>query len=250
MSWLITILRDVPDPRRGNARRHDLLDVLTIALVASICGCESCVEFADFGEDREELFREFLGLENGLPSHDTFSRLFRLIDPEALSAAFGRFLDVLGEDGAGVVAIDGKTLRRSFDRVAGQSALHVVTAFAADARCQRRRQTSPHGGARVGQVSASFYPRIASLFGLREPLLRPDLRSPQPSRAAAVKEARRAPRSGAQRPGRPRARRHPHRSRTTRQLSRQTIVTSRPPATGNAVVRRLGADLAAIAVRF
>ena len=116
--------------------------------------------------------------------------------------------------------------------------------------CQRRRQTSPHGGARVGQVSASFYPRIASLFGLREPLLRPDLRSPQPSRAAAVKEARRAPRSGAQRPGRPRARRHPHRSRTTRQLSRQTIVTSRPPATGNAVVRRLGADLAAIAVRF
>lgn len=118
------------------------------------------------------------------------------------------------------------------------------------AGCQRRRQTSPHGGARVGQVSASFYPRIASLFGLREPLLRPDLRSPQPSRAAAVKEARRAPRSGAQRPGRPRARRHPHRSRTTRQLSRQTIVTSRPPATGNAVVRRLGADLAAIAVRF
>ena len=71
-----------------------------------------------------------------------------------------------------------------------------------------------------------------------------------PSRAAAVKEARRAPRSGAQRPGRPRARRHPYRSGTTRQLSRQTIVTSRPPATGNAVVRRLGADLAGIAVRF
>src|SRR5512134_1328835 len=95
-----------------------------------------------------------------------------------------------------------------------------------------------------------FYPRIASLFGLREPLLRLDLRSPQPSRAAAVKEARRAPRSGAQRPGRPRARRHPYRSGTTRQLSKQTIVTSRPPATGNAVVRRLGADLAAIAVGF
>lgn len=77
MSWLITILRDVPDPRRGNARRHDLLDVLTIALVASICGCESCVEFADFGEDREELFREFLGLENGLPSSLSDSRLGR-----------------------------------------------------------------------------------------------------------------------------------------------------------------------------
>lgn len=72
MSLLIRILRDVPDPRTGNARRHDLLNVLVIALRASICGCESCVEFADFAEDRADLFREFLSLENGLPSHDTF----------------------------------------------------------------------------------------------------------------------------------------------------------------------------------
>lgn len=134
MSWLITILRDVPDPRTGNAIRHDLLDVLMIALVASVCGCESCAEFADFAEDREELFREFLGLEHGLPSHDTFSRLFRLIDPDALALCFGRFLDGLGQDGAGVIAIDGKTLRRSFDRAAGASALHVVTAFATETR--------------------------------------------------------------------------------------------------------------------
>ena len=91
MVSLITILRDVPDPRTGNATQHDLLDVLMIALVALICGCESCAEFADFAEDREELFREFLALEHGLPSHDTFSRLFRLIDPDALSRCFGRF---------------------------------------------------------------------------------------------------------------------------------------------------------------
>lgn len=134
MVSLITILREVPDPRTGNATRHDLLDVLMIALVASICGCESCAEFADFAEDREDLFREFLRLEHGLPSHDTFSRLFRLIDPDALSRCFGRFLDDVGQDGAGVIAIDGKTLRRSFDRAAGTSALHVVTAFATDTR--------------------------------------------------------------------------------------------------------------------
>jgi predicted transposase YbfD/YdcC len=134
MVSLITILRDVPDPRTGNATRHDLLDVLMIALVASICGCESCAEFADFAEDREELLREFLGLEHGLPSHATFSRLFRLIDPAALALCFGRFLDELGRDGAGVIAIDGKTLRRSFDRAAGASALHVVTAFATETR--------------------------------------------------------------------------------------------------------------------
>lgn len=134
MVSIITILRGITDPRTGNATRHDLLEVLTIALVASICGCESCVEFADFAEDREDLFREFLVLENGLPSHDSFSRLFRLLDPVALSATFGRFLDHLGEDGPGVIAIDGKTLRRSFDRAAGKSPLHVVTAFAAEAQ--------------------------------------------------------------------------------------------------------------------
>lgn len=134
MSFLISVLKDLPDPRTGNAQRHDLLTILTIAVVASVCGCESCVEFADFAEDREELFAEFLDLANGLPSHDTFSRLFRLLDPEALGQAFGRFLEGLGADGAGVLAIDGKTLRRSFDRAAGKSALHVVTAFAADAQ--------------------------------------------------------------------------------------------------------------------
>lgn len=125
---------DLPDPRRGNARRHNLLDLLTIALTATICGAESCVDFADFARDREALFRSFLALPGGLPSHDTFSRLFRLLDPVAFARCFAQFLGGLGEDGPGVIAIDGKTLRRSFDRAAGRSPLHVVTAFATDAR--------------------------------------------------------------------------------------------------------------------
>lgn len=154
MRGLITVLRDVEDPRTGNARRHDLLDVLTIALVASVCGCESCVDFADFAEDREDLFREFLSLENGLPSHDTFSRLFRLIEPAALSSAFGRFLEQLGSEGAGVVAIDGKTLRRSFDRAAGRSALHVVTAFASEARLVIGQKAVPEGGNEITAARA------------------------------------------------------------------------------------------------
>lgn len=134
MPSLITIFGDIPDPRSGNAQRHDLLDILTIALVASVCGAESCVDFAEFAGDREPLLREFLRLENGLPSHDTFSRVFRMLDPAAFGRAFEAFLGDLGADGAGVLAIDGKTLRRSFDRAAGRSALHVVTAFGADAR--------------------------------------------------------------------------------------------------------------------
>lgn len=124
----------LPDPRTGIAQRHNLLDVLTIALTATLCGAESCVDFADFARDREALFRDFLALPGGLPSHDTFSRLFRLLDPQAFAGCFAQFLDELGEAGRGVIAIDGKTMRRSFDRAAGRSALHVVTAFAADAR--------------------------------------------------------------------------------------------------------------------
>ena len=134
MSWLLRCFEDVPDPRTGNAVRHDLLEVLTIAVTAAICGAETCVDFADFAADREALFRSFLRLDNGLPSHDTFSRLFRLIDPAAFSTCFSRFLEALGGRGSGVLAIDGKTLRRSFDRAAGGSPLHVVSAFA----CERR----------------------------------------------------------------------------------------------------------------
>ena len=146
MTWLDECFSDCPDPRTGNATRHDLLDVLTIALVASICGAESCVDFADFGRDRERLFREFLTLANGLPSHDTFSRLFRLLDPAAFAACFGRFLDGLGEAGRGVLAMDGKTLRRSFNRAASTSALHVVTAFACEARLVVGQAAVPKGG--------------------------------------------------------------------------------------------------------
>lgn len=134
MTWLSRCFEGVEDPRTGNAVRHDLLEVLTMALTAAICGAETCVDFADFALDREALFRSFLKLENGLPSHDTFSRLFRLIDPASFSTCFGRFLEALGERGEGVLAIDGKTLRRSFDRAAGGSPLHVVSAFA----CERR----------------------------------------------------------------------------------------------------------------
>jgi predicted transposase YbfD/YdcC len=131
---LFLALSALPDPRCGNAQRHNLLDMLVIALTASICGAESCVDIADFGRDREALLREFLELPGGLPSHDTYSRLFRLLDPVAFAGCFSAFLDGLGEDGPGVVAIDGKTLRRSFDRAAARSPLHVVTAFAAEAR--------------------------------------------------------------------------------------------------------------------
>ena len=134
MSWFEKAFAALPDPRTGNAKRHDLLEILTIALTATVCGAESCSDFADFAVDRKDLFREFLRLENGVPSHDTFSRLFRLLDPTAFASCFGRFLDELGAAGRSVIAIDGKTLRRSFDDAARANPLAVVTAFASATR--------------------------------------------------------------------------------------------------------------------
>jgi predicted transposase YbfD/YdcC len=151
---LITIFREMPDPYSGNAQRHELLDILTIALVASVCGAESCADCAEFAEDREPLLREFLRLENGLPSHDTFSRVFRLLDPLAFGRAFAAFLTDLGAAGAGVVAIDGKTLRRSFDRAAGRSALHVVTAFGAGARVSLGQRAVAEGETEITAARA------------------------------------------------------------------------------------------------
>jgi predicted transposase YbfD/YdcC len=124
----------IEDPRTGNRRRHDLLEVLFIALCASLCGAESCVDMADFAEAKEEELREFLALAGGPPSHDTFSRIFRLLDPAAFHAAFQRFIADFAAARSRAVAVDGKSLRRSFDRAAGASPLHLVSAWAAEER--------------------------------------------------------------------------------------------------------------------
>ncbi len=94
-------LGSVPDPGTGNAQRHSLLDMLVIAPAALVCGAERCVGFAEFAADRERLLQEFLRLENGLPSHDTFSRLFRLREAQAFGRVFDTFLDGPGADGRG-----------------------------------------------------------------------------------------------------------------------------------------------------
>jgi len=164
VTWLSQCFEDVEDPRTGNAVRHDLLEVLTIALTAAICGAETCVDFADFALDREGLFRSFLKLENGLPSHDTFSRLFRLIDPARFSTCFSRFVEALGERGAGVLAIDGKTLRRSFDSAAGSSPLHVVSAFACERRLVIGQAAVADGGNEI--TAARELLRLLDLTGM------------------------------------------------------------------------------------
>jgi predicted transposase YbfD/YdcC len=129
----------LPDPRDGKKTEHLLVDILTITLCAVICGADDWVAVATFGEAKEAWLRTFLALPNGIPSHDTFGRVFRLLDPDELRRCFLEWVRaVVGEDageatgslGPQVVAVDGKTLRRSHDRHTGTAALHLVSAWA------------------------------------------------------------------------------------------------------------------------
>lgn len=116
----ITILREVRDPRDANSR-HDVGTILFLALAATLCGSKSCVEIADFAAGLEEELCAIVDLPHGAPSHDTFSRLFRLLDPGELAKAFTAFMTALRQElglgpPRGVVAIDGKSLRRGYEK--------------------------------------------------------------------------------------------------------------------------------------
>src|SRR5665213_3776111 len=137
------VFRRLADPRAANAR-HDLLEVLFIALAATLCGATSCSEMADFGQSKEGLLRLMLRLEHGIPSHDTFSRVFRLLKPQAFERAFRRFMAAFakanGLNLTGVVAIDGKALRGAYERGGRATPLHLVNVFAVDARMALAQQ--------------------------------------------------------------------------------------------------------------
>ena len=123
------------DPRTGHARRHELLDIIVITLCAVICGADNWVEIEEFGKAKEEWFRRFLKLPHGIPSHDTFGRVFSLLDPEQFSACFMDWVRSVSELAHGeVVAIDGKTLRGYHDRANGRAPLHMVSAWATENR--------------------------------------------------------------------------------------------------------------------
>jgi predicted transposase YbfD/YdcC len=134
MDGFTSCFAGLEDPRTGNAGRHDLLEMLMIALCTVLSGGEDCTDMAEFARAKLEFLRGFLKLEHGAPSHDTFSRLFRLLDPEQFRTCFQRFMARFAEACQGVVAIDGKVLRRSFDKASGKSALHMVSAWGCEQR--------------------------------------------------------------------------------------------------------------------
>ena len=129
---------DLPDPRAKNAL-HELREILFIALLATLCGATSCSDMALFARTKAYLLAGVLKLEYGPPSHDTFSRVFRLIDPAAFERTFQRFMTSFAKSAriaptAGVVALDGKALRRGYERGMSHMPPVMVTAWAAQTR--------------------------------------------------------------------------------------------------------------------
>jgi len=122
--------RQLADPRVGRAKRHELLDILLIAVCAMLCGAEGFTEIAECGRCKADWFKTWLALPHGIPSHDTFNRVFGLIDPTKFMDCFLAWTQSLREVVAGeLVALDGKTLRRS--RARGHGPIHLVNVWAA-----------------------------------------------------------------------------------------------------------------------
>lgn len=132
---LQTALATLTDPRAESLTEHRLLDILMIAVCCLLCGGQSFTHMEQFGHAKRAWLGTFLELPNGIPSHDTFRRVFLLLAPQSFAEVFQRWTQSLRRAvGAEVVALDGKTLRRSFDRASGRGPLHLVSAWAATNR--------------------------------------------------------------------------------------------------------------------
>ena len=122
---------DLEDPRVDRTKQHMLMDILVIAICGVICGAETWVEVESFGHAKLEWLKQFLELPNGIPSHDTFGRVFNRLDANQFEGCFLSWIQAVSEVFEGqVVAIDGKTLRRSHDKKLGKKAIHMVSAWA------------------------------------------------------------------------------------------------------------------------
>lgn len=179
---LFAYLQVIPDPRREASTAHPLASLLVVAVCAVICGADSWVAMAAWGRARKPWLTSFLDLPHGIPSHDTFSRVFSLLNPSAFSAAFLAWMQeaVTMSQGA-VVAIDGKTLRGSRCKSTQQAAIHLVSAFAtANGVVLGQRKTED----KSNEITA--IPALLELLALHGCLVTVDAMGCQKAIAAAI----------------------------------------------------------------
>jgi predicted transposase YbfD/YdcC len=175
---------EVPDPRRETENKlHRLTDVLTIATCAVICGADGWDAIAEYGDTKEAFFRRFLPLPNGIPSADTFARVFAKLEPGAFSRAFGQWMAAACE-GTGLVpiAIDGKSVRRA-KRNTATGCLTVVSAWAAENRLTLGQVSVPDGSNEIGVI-----PELLRALDLSGAIVTIDAAGCQVENAAIIRE--------------------------------------------------------------
>ena len=130
---LIGCMQEVPDPRAPYNQKHKFLDIIIIAITAILCGMDTWNEIEDWANSKKDWLGRFLELPGGIPSHDTINRVFQMMDPKKFHDAFFRWTGAVAGKIEGVVAIDGKTVRRSRDNSKENRPIHVVSAWASEA---------------------------------------------------------------------------------------------------------------------
>ncbi len=160
---LATVFESLDDPRYERNRLHRLTDILTLAVCAVLGGANTWDAIAKYGRAKEDFFRRFLPLENGIPSHDTFLRVFAKLDPAQFSQAFGRWMAAACRaTGLVPIAIDGKSVRRS-PKATATGCLHVVSAWATEQRIALGQVSVAEGGNEIAAIPELL--RVLDLAG-------------------------------------------------------------------------------------
>ena len=175
----------VTDPRVDRGCNHDLLEMVFVALTAAICGANGWADVERFAKAKLDWFRQYIELPHGVPSHDTFGRVFARLDTGEFLSAMHQWVDQFaGSLRSRGIAIDGKTLRGSFDQAAGQSPLHTITAFATDTRLVLRQMSV---GEKSNEIPA--VPVLLQLLELEGAVVTLDAMHAQTKTAKAIVEA-------------------------------------------------------------
>jgi len=179
---LLDYFAALPDPRMNRTKRHLLGDILTIAICAVICGADGWVQVAQFGRCKLKWFQTFLALPYGIPSHDTFGRVFARLDPTALEQCFLKWIAALATATHGrLIAIDGKTIRRSLDTAHGQAAIHMVSAW-----CQAHHLVLGQVATAAKSNEITAIPELLQLLDIKDAVVTTDAMGCQKKIAAQI----------------------------------------------------------------